>query len=539
MIGVATSGTDRAAVEEFFELFKTPWEPAVAGRKYRVVLSTAANIEKLQADLFLLYGSAENAVDRAAGKTLTHHDGPGTVEWGKFKVPMYGRVATFGNGGSELKAGGQSVDYSYQGRSYAVRRVGYDLFEEVRHLLSQGQPAAHALMPTLELHIAVLRHLLLDSGISFVEVPPRPDEYDFVCCLTHDVDFFGIRRHKLDRTLAGFMVRASVGTLLDLARGRRTVAEAIENWKAFCLLPLVFLGLRKDFWNPFEDYTRLENGRRPTFFLVPFRNRPGVAPDGTVASARAVRYQASDVREQARAISADGGEVAVHGLDAWRDAEAGRSEIAELLALTGGTTAGVRMHWLYFAGESPERLEAAGFEYDSTCGYNEAVGYRAGTSQVFRLPGTQGLMELPLSIMDSALFYPNRMGLAPNDAAELCRQIVSNARRFGGTLVINWHDRSLAPERLWGRFYRDLLDDVGTGNRVWFATAREAVDWFRWRRSIRFTTDTESGHVTVEAGAPRTAKAAASVRIQRPARRGSADAEDRRFDGREAITLTV
>ena len=42
------------------------------------------------------------------------------------------------------------------------------------------------------------------------------------------------------------------------------------------------------------------------------------------------------------------------------------------------------MHWLYFdriAGAA----RAAGFTYDSTWGYNEAVGYRAGTSQVFVL----------------------------------------------------------------------------------------------------------------------------------------------------------
>ena len=60
--------------------------------------------------------------------------------------------------------------------------------------------------PTLELHIALLRHLLLQSGVSFVEIPPRPGDYDFICCLTHDVDFFGIRRHKWDRTLAGFVL---------------------------------------------------------------------------------------------------------------------------------------------------------------------------------------------------------------------------------------------------------------------------------------------------------------------------------------------
>lgn len=55
-----------------------------------------------------------------------------------------------------------------------------------------------------------------------------------------------------------------------------------------------------------------------------------------------------------------------------------------------------------------------------------------------------------MSIMDSALFSSGRMGLAPANALQLARQIVEVSRRFGGTLVINWHEQSLAPEHLLG-----------------------------------------------------------------------------------------
>ena len=37
----------------------------------------------------------------------------------------------------------------------AVVRLGFDLFEEVRHLLTKGQPAELASIPTLELHISL------------------------------------------------------------------------------------------------------------------------------------------------------------------------------------------------------------------------------------------------------------------------------------------------------------------------------------------------------------------------------------------------
>jgi hypothetical protein len=540
MIGVAANPADLQIAEEFFELFKTPWECAVPSRKYRVVLSTDGSIDGLDAELFLVYGSGEHAVDREAGIAVKQVNGPMGIEWDGSTFPIYGHAAMFCGvaGPSLLTSSGKALDCRYRAGADAVRRIGYDLFREVRYLLTVGQPALHASMPTLELHIAVLRHLLLDSKMPFVEIPPRPHGFDFICCLTHDVDFFGVRRHLFDRTMAGFVTRASLGTLADLVRGRRPLSEAIRNWLALLSLPLVFVGLAPDFWRPFEDYAGVEDGRRSTFFVVPFKGQPGVAPDGTIEPSRAVPYEISEIDEETKRAANRGSELAVHGIDAWRDPEAGRAELNQLTRLTGRTTAGVRMHWLYFEADSPRRLEAAGFDYDSTWGYNDAVGYRAGTSQVFRLPASENFMELPLSVMDSALFYRRRMALASEDAFQLCVRIVANAKRFGGTLVINWHDRSLAPERLWGRFYRNLFEEVTRENRVWFATAGEAVEWFRWRRSIRFSQDTSPGAVMVAASGLNAAVPAGVMRINGLPRRPQA-VDELRFDGHEPVRVEL
>jgi hypothetical protein len=81
------------------------------------------------------------------------------------------------------------VEYRRTCGERTIWRIGYDLFSEARHLLGAGQPAACAEIPTLEYHIDVLRRTLIASGVSFVEVPPRPAGFEFVCCLTHDVGF--------------------------------------------------------------------------------------------------------------------------------------------------------------------------------------------------------------------------------------------------------------------------------------------------------------------------------------------------------------
>ena len=86
--------------------------------------------------------------------------------------------------------------------------------------------------------------------------------------------------------------------------------------------------------------------------------------------------------------------------------------------------------------------------------------------------------------------------------------------------------------------YRTLVEEVTRNNRVWFATAGEAVEWFRWRRSIRFTQDTSSGAVTVAAVAPRASIPAGVIRIN-DAQRTPHGVDERRFDGREPVTVSL
>ena len=48
-----------------------------------------------------------------------------------------------------------------------------------------------------------------------------------------------------------------------------------------------------------------------------------------------------------------------------------------------------------------------------------------------------------------------------------------------------WHDRSHGPERFWDDFYIRLVETLKSTD-AWFATAGQAVSWFRKRREVRF-----------------------------------------------------
>ncbi len=264
--------------------------------------------------------------------------------------------------------------------------------------------------------------------------------------------------------------------------GRRSLRQLVMNWKAAFSLPFVHIGIAKDFWKTFDRYRKIENELPSTFFVIPRRDDPGQLIGDRAPAWRAARYEVAEIEDEIKRLLSKGCEIGLHGIDAWSDVTKGCAELEAIRAVTGESKIGVRMHWLYFDEDAPGILEKAGFAYDSTFGYNETVGYRAGTTQVFRPLNADKLRELPMHVMDTALFFPTHMNLSCEAAKVILDGLIANAMRFGGVLTINWHDRSIAPDRLWDQPYIELLDDLKSKG-AWFATASQAVAWFDKRRS--------------------------------------------------------
>jgi hypothetical protein len=552
MIGVVVQAKERAIVAEFFELFKTPWEFYRTDGCYDVVLCSSNSFRCEASRLVLMLGGSVTPFDvEKKVRVKSQLGGLIRSEDGR-RLPVYGLMATFPDYSSGLLkeegTQGAVVVVSQCGHT-TVLRVGYNLFEEVRFLLTAGQPVENAGIPTLEEHISLLRDWITLAGIPSVEIPPVPDGHSFIACLTHDIDHPVLRNHWCDHTMFGFLYRSTIGTALNVCRGRQPVKSLWKNWGAACLLPFVYLGIVRDFWGAFDRYLEIEAGHGSTFFVIPRRGYAGRRTKGAGPAMRATRYTVDELRPQLRRIISSGGEVGVHGLDAWLDIDEGRKEFEKVAHAVATTELGVRMHWLYFDENSPAVLEQAGFTYDSTVGYCETVGYRAGTAQVYRPPGVMTLLELPLHVMDTALFYPSYLNLAQDEAERLTLGLVNDMQRIGGALTINWHDRSIAPERLWEDFYLRLVGELKR-REAWLPNAGQAVGWFKKRRSATLESSW-SGTGTIKVRGQldkidalpglkiRVYKPRARSLTEYPASRKAAEFVDARFDCTTELNIAI
>lgn len=127
---------------------------------------------------------------------------------------------------------------------------------------------------------------------------------------------------------------------------------------------------------------------------------------------RDANYSLSDPRvmKQIRLIADSGGEVGIHGsYESVLGTASLPDEYAQVRAL-GLHPIGGRQHWLRFRPqELIDGLAVAGAAYDSSVGFSERVGFRAGVPFAYvpwsmRDSRPAGLIQLPMIAMDATLF---------------------------------------------------------------------------------------------------------------------------------------
>ena len=281
----------------------------------------------------------------------------------------------------------------------------------------------------------------------------RLQEGAYGVMVTHDVDALRNRGRELKAIVA------AVGS--DVLR-RRSPALAWRRGRAWLRSPSV----RLDPADPFNTFEFLmqeseRNGHASHFYFVPEAVDTRFDPDYSVRD--------QDVRNLMGLIHSRGHQIGLHASFGAAH-ESGRITREFEVLMQAADAAGVkqqqwggRHHYLRWRPESSwSDWSAAGLNYDSSVGFAEAAGFRCGTSRDFPVWDLTtrrrlALRERPLVVMDSTLFGYQQ--LDEERALSLVLKLSRRCRRYGGRLVLLWHNHNLLTDRA-RRFYSATLAAV-------------------------------------------------------------------------------
>jgi hypothetical protein len=146
-------------------------------------------------------------------------------------------------------------------------------------------------------------------------------------------------------------------------------------------------------------------------------------------------------------LSESGIEQGLHpGYLTFDNVEELQSEVTIIRQLLGDVPIGGRQHFLRWTPQTWKHWEACGLAYDSTLGYADQVGFRAGTCypyQPWLLDENRAarLLEIPLIVMDGTLV--DYMKLTPSGGFAAITEMLDRVRLVGGVFLLLWHNSTL------------------------------------------------------------------------------------------------
>lgn len=171
------------------------------------------------------------------------------------------------------------------------------------------------------------------------------------------------------------------------------------------------------------------------------------------------------LRTELAALREGGWTIGLHqSFDAWEDASRMQAERARLADAAGVEVAHCRQHWLHFSWERTwAAQEAAGLSFDTTLGFNDRPGFRAGHALRFHpwdfsRDTPMRLAATPMIFMDSH-FY-DYGGSDRSDIAGRMKRWLDEVRAVRGEATVNWHNHTITKTYGWGAGYEDLLSLV-------------------------------------------------------------------------------
>jgi peptidoglycan/xylan/chitin deacetylase (PgdA/CDA1 family) len=273
--------------------------------------------------------------------------------------------------------------------------------------------------------------------------------------LTHDLDLVSgsdpvpFKRRFNQQLKRGGDALTRLNFLLRYARYGWKALWSHKEDELWCYDKLLDLEKSHGFSSTFFVFARPESAQEVHYFDCDytFNDRIGF---------RGKKMRVGDFIGQ---LSSEGFEIGCHpSYLSWTNPDMILDQKRRIEAVSGSELKASRQHFLHFdSEETPSALYDAGFRIDSTLGFNRTVGFRAGTS--FPFYWSSGLLEVPLIIMDSALFRDNALEFNAPMAERRIMQIMDMVEECKGILTINFHPNYLN-DPVWWRVYHFILREL-------------------------------------------------------------------------------
>lgn len=193
-------------------------------------------------------------------------------------------------------------------------------------------------------------------------------------------------------------------------------------------------------------------------------------------------YDLSEKIQKLKHLINNGWEIGLHGaIGTDENSEEMEEQIRLFRKILDFNPRGIRQHYLKF---TPKRtwavMENLGIFYDSTWGYREQPGFKAGTSLPFHPPSadweTMNIIEVPLILMDTSLW--GYMHLTEESGLELIDRLLSETKRRGGLFTLLWHQEALLMRG--GRLYQDIIKRISSED-CFTGSALMIAEWWKQR----------------------------------------------------------
>ena len=182
----------------------------------------------------------------------------------------------------------------------------------------------------------------------------------------------------------------------------------------------------------------------------------------------------------------EGWEIGLHAsMNSYQSSEKVQEEKYALERVLGGyKLKGIRHHYWRLGDDidaTHQRHYESGFQYDSSLGLNDFLGFRAGTVWPYKLvldrrDESKGLYEIPPTIMDGNIFYDKD---SKENYINSINSHFSYVKSLNGCVVLDWHLEQSNFSRLngAGRILEEVLDSLNFSDC--FVTSPEGLlEWW-------------------------------------------------------------